>query len=348
MARAAPGRVDPGRPDETVLAARHATLRFAVAVSLAFVVCEAMTWRPTFLAPLLAGVLLVNLPGRPPFKVGAMLVVAMALAALFSWLLSTLLQHAPVVLFGAISVCLFVLFLTMLTGGPALPAILGLVCLSTVPIVAMAYPTEAGRLPLALVRGIALAMLAIWLVYAVWPRSLPRRAAPPPAAPPAPIATALAATAVVVPMMLVFLLFAPTQAMAVLIGTVLLVANFDLQRSQQDAVRRVLANAAGGVTGQGAYWVLLMGPSLLTLGLILFALGIVIGARFARGDPNAAALTVGCNAMLIILSSAIAAGPGDPGQWMTRVMQFALAGLFAVGAMQLVWHRTKPAARQPG
>jgi hypothetical protein len=49
-----------------------------------------------------------------------------------------------------------------------------------------------------------------------------------------------------------------------------------------------------------------------------------------------------CNAMLIIFGSAIASGPGSLSVWLARLFQFALAGAFAVGMMNLLWHRAAP------
>ena len=46
-------------------------LRFAAGTTGAFIVCEGMGWYPSFLAPLLAGVLLANLPTALPIKAGA-------------------------------------------------------------------------------------------------------------------------------------------------------------------------------------------------------------------------------------------------------------------------------------
>ena len=57
------------RPRREYAEARlHATLRFAIGVTAAFVLCEFMEWTPTFLAPVLTAVLLANLPMRPPLK----------------------------------------------------------------------------------------------------------------------------------------------------------------------------------------------------------------------------------------------------------------------------------------
>ena len=48
----------------------HTILRFAGGTTGAFVVSEAMGWYPTFLGPLLAGVLLANLPNSALAAIG--------------------------------------------------------------------------------------------------------------------------------------------------------------------------------------------------------------------------------------------------------------------------------------
>ena len=53
----------------------HAVLRFAVGTAVAFVLCEAMGWLPTFLAPLLAATLLGNLPIALSPKAGIALIM---------------------------------------------------------------------------------------------------------------------------------------------------------------------------------------------------------------------------------------------------------------------------------
>jgi hypothetical protein len=326
----------------------HVSLRFAVGIALSFVVCEAMSWKPAYLTPILTGALLANLPGRPPLKLGLIVILSMTVSAAFAWLLSTLLLDMQWVLFGAISLCLFVTFLAMLTAGPAaaFPATLMLMCLSTIPVVAMAYPSQAAQLPKALVRSMILAMITIWLVYAIWPRSAPPQPTAPPPPTTAPVATALLATGIVIPLMLGFLLLAPADALVVLVNTVLMVANFDPRLSLREALRRVAGNAIGGVFGLLAYWIFLIHPSLITLGLIMFILSFLIGMRIAEGRQSIPPLVFGMVGMLIIFGSLILSGPGNPGIWITRVTYIILAGAFAVGAMNLVWHWLEPIAER--
>ncbi|HSD17953.1 MAG TPA: DUF2955 domain-containing protein [Thermomonas sp.] len=333
---AQPGHVSPG---EHVDARLHATLRFATAVTLAFVTCEVMQWAPTFLAPALTVVLLGNLPMRPTPKLALVLFVSMAAAALYAFVVVSLLRGTPVVLFGLIALSLFLAFLAMLSGRPSLPFILLLICLATVPVVAMVAPAYASALPIAMVRGIAVALAMIGLVYLPWPR-VPRPA-PKPAAgahEATPLQRALLSTAVVLPVMLVYLLFGLSDVLPVLVTTVMLVINFDLQSGRSQALGMILANFIGGLLGFAMHATLLTTPNLAFLTLLLFVVLLGFARRIVAGGPSAGVAVIACNAMLIIFSSAIASGPGSLALWLARVFQFALAGAFAVGMMHLLWH----------
>jgi hypothetical protein len=241
----------------------QATLRFAVGVCAAFVLCEFLQWWPSFLAPVLCAVLLANLPMRPPLKMTLGLIITMAVAALFAFALASLLRGMPVVLFGMVALSMFLCFHAMASGRPRLPALLMLICLATIPVVVMIAPVQAGILPTALIRGIALALAMIWIVHLAWPQ-MPAPA-PAPAVPPraaTPLAMALLATAVVVPLMLVYLLFGLADALPVIVTTVMLVVNFDMQRSRVHAWVMILGNFAGGLLGLLMHAVLLTTPSL--------------------------------------------------------------------------------------
>ena len=327
----------------------HATLRFAVGITAAFVACEYLQWAPSFLGPVLVGVLLANLPMRPTLKMGVILVLAMTAAAVFAFAMASLLRGTPVVLFGLIGLCMYTAFHALVSGRQPLPFILLLICLTTIPVVVMVAPAQAGALPTALVRSIALALVTIWIVYLPWSRTPPPRPAPPAAQSVAtPEARALLSTAVVMPVMLVYLLFGLADVLPVLIGTMILVINFDLESGRKQAWARILANFAGGLIAMLLHAVLLTTPSLPFLALLLLPVLLAFGRRIAAGGPAASVAVIACNAMLIILSSAIASGPGSLSLWLTRLFQFSLAGAFAVGMMHLVWHRMFPRHPAPG
>lgn len=323
----------------------HGILRFAVGVTVAYVVCEWLAWTPTFLAPVFVAALLANLPMRPPLKMSIALALIMAASAWSAFALASLLRGSPIVLLGAIALVMFLAFHTMAQGRAKFPALLLLISLGSVPVLVMISPGQASILPMAMTRGMALALIIIGIVHLVWPRIAP------PVAPAqgtaddsAPVAKALVSTAIVLPLMLVYLLFGLANALPVMIATVMLVANFDVQRSQAHALGMILGNAAGGVLSLLVYWLLTTTPVLPFLGLLLFVVLLGFGQRIVAGGAVAPVAVIACNAMLIILGTTIASGPGSLTIWLTRLSQFVIAGAFAVGMMSLLWHRAAPSA----
>ena len=328
-------------------AQRHFLLRFAVGLTAAFVLCEWMAWTPTFLGAVLTAVFLTNLPGRPPLKLAVTLTLVMALAAGFTFLLSVFLRGTPFVLFGLIALCIHQAFGLMVREKAKLPMLFLLLCLTTVPVIAMVAPDYAGILPWALVRGTAVALAVTIAVHALWPAVAPPAAKPPAALAADPGRLALLSTAVLVPLMLVYLLFGWADALPVLVTTMMIVISFDLQRGRMAALAMVIANFAGGLVGFAMHTVLLTTPTLPFLALMLLVVLAGFGTKIAAGGPMGAIAGIACNAMLIVFSSAIASGPGSLSVWLVRLFQFALAGAFAVGMMSLLWHRVVPPTSSP-
>ena len=337
--------------DELIDARRQATLRFATGVTAAFVLCEALQWIPSFLGSLFTVVLLANLPTRPSLKVSLVLVVTIALAAGFAFALASLLRGTPTILFGLLALTMFMAFHAIASGRPSLPFVLLLVCVTTIPVIVLIAPAQAGAFPKTMVRAMAVAVLVIGTVYVLWPRAPATAAAPQaPMLPAPPLALALASTAVVMPLMLVYLLFGLADAFPVIITTVLLVITFDEQRGRQQATTRILGTLVGGVLGLILHTMLLVAPNLLVLAALLFVVLLGFGHRISAGGPAGSAAVITCNAMLVVLSLAIISGPSSLSVWLTRLFQFALAGAFAVGMMSLVWARSRvqPASRPAG
>jgi hypothetical protein len=328
------------------LARRDTILRFAFGVSVAFVLCEALNWRPTGLAPVLTGVLLANIPVRPPLKLCLVIVGSMVVSSLSVWFVSVLLRDTPEALWVAIGILFFATFLAMLRGAPGLPCMLMLICLAATPVVAIASPQNVGLLPEMLIKSIVIAVLVTLSMHALLPRTLPPARPPPPAKIAEPVAIALAATSVIMPIMLVFLLYSPTQALPVMIATVMLTSHFDPTHSRRDAWVRVVANAGGGSLGAVAHWVLVAAPSLYTLSLLAFLLAFAFGVLMVKRTWSVSTLVLANNGCFVIFSSAIAAGPSSGGVALERVIYFSLAGLFATVAMYLAWSWfDRPAAR---
>lgn len=327
---------------DTGAAARLQTiLRFAAGTTGAFIVSEAMGWYPTFLAPLLAGVLLANLPTSPPFKIGAVLVLVQAAGAYSAYMLTALLHGAPIVLFGGIALILLLCFANLAHGRGFLPILLILISYASVPIVTMMAPQQAGSLAFAFARGMLIAVITVWLAHGLWPRTSPPTA---PSGQPAldfPVATALTGVAIVLPLMLVYLLYGITDALPVLITTVVLVINFDPQRSAMQGMAMMVGNFIGGMVAIISYALLQAAPTLAGLALITFLVALIFAVRIERGGPGGAVGLITFNQAIVLFSLSLVPGGSSSGLWLTRLVQFGIACLFAVGMMNLLWPRLR-------
>lgn len=321
----------------------HALLRFSVGVTAAFVLAEMMGWAPTFLVPLLTAVLLGNLPFSPPFKVGVMLAGIMTLSALVAFALSSLLLGAPTVLFGCLAVIIFCALYTMAKGQAALPMTLLLLCMSAIPIVTLVVPAYADILPIAMARGMAVAVLIVWTVFAIWPQTGPPAARPPSAAGASPLRLALTGTAIIMPLLLAYLTLGLTDALPVLITTVLLVATFDVSQGAAQGAVMVLGNVVGGFVGLIAFMLLGVTPALPVLALITFLIAVIAGEFVTREGAVAGLALLSFNQAMVIFSIALANPDASSGIWFTRLFQFCLAWLFAIGMMWLMMPKRRPA-----
>jgi len=331
-------------PIDPVEAARiQFVLRFSFGTTAAFAVCEAMAWQPSALAAVLAGVLLGSLPKAPPFKVGFALTLIMWLWAWLAFLLTAYLYQAPLILFGMLGLILFIALATLAQGKAQLPMTLLLVCIAAIPVVTMVLPTQGHRLAQVFARAMGLAVIFTWVAHAIWPRPFAALPSGDQGGLEDPVRLALAGTAVVLPVMLVYLMFGLTDAMPVLITTVLLVAKMDQERGAAAGVIKLIANFLGGIIAIVGYYALQLAPSLGTFTLITFVITFAFGTVISKGGPKGGAALLGFNATMVIFGLAILKGPENAGVWGARLVQFMIAILFAIGMMTLLLPRKTPA-----
>ena len=331
----------PARSDLAALAERHFLYRFSFGTTAAFIVCELMGWQPSVLAPVLTGVLVANLPVSPPFKVGTVLVIVMALSAWSAFLLTAWLSQAPQLLFFMIGLVMFLAFAGLAQAKGQLPLTLLLICFTVVPVVTLTMSEYAGLFPGMLVRSMLLAVIFTWVVFAIWPIPSPKK--PDPGSPPleSPILAAALGAAIVLPVMLVYLLFGLTDAIPVVLTTVLLVAKMEEERGAASGVAKLLGNFLGGFIAVAAYYVLQIAPSLASLALITFIIGAGFGSVIVKGGSRGGAALVGYNATMVIFGLALLKGPSNSGTWGARVVQFSIACTFAIGMMILLMPLTR-------
>ena len=320
-------------------------LRFAFGTTASFAICEWMGWQPSALAPVLTGVLLANLPASPPPKVGIVLVVLMAVSAWLAFFLTTWLSQTPHILFPAIGFIMFLAFVGLARGKGQLPLTLLLICMAVVPVVTLTISQYSGILPGMLVRGMALAVIFTWIAFVIWPLPPPKEPDPPPPPSESPVAAALIGTAIVLPLMLIYLLFGLTDAIPVLLTTVLLVAKMEEERGAASGWAKLIGNFLGGFVAIAAFYLLRIAPSLATLALITFLIGVGFARQIAKGGVRGGNALLAYNATMVIFGLALLKGPANSGTWGARVVQFAIACTFAVAMMRLLLPLAKPKAR---
>ena len=333
--------------DPAEAASFHFILRFAFGTTAAFVTCEFMEWQPSIMAPVLAGVLLANLPVSPPFKIGFVLILVMGMCAWFAFFLTTWFHQTPYLVFGIVGFIMFLAFFGLAQAKGQLPLTLLLMCFAVVPVVTLTQSEFAGILPGLLTRSMMLAVIFTWIAFAIWPRPSPKPADPP--APPLgnPAAAAAIGTAIVLPIMLIYLMFGLTDAIPVLLTTVLLVAKMEEERSAATGVAKLLGNFLGGFIAVAAYYLLQIAPTLAALALITFVIGAGFGSVIVKGGARGGSALLAYNASMVIFGLALLKGASNSGTWGARVVQFGIACTFAVGMMGLLMPRLSRRARSP-
>jgi len=344
MASALPSRWATSNPADA--ARLHFVLRFSVATTASFVTCEWMGWQPSALAPVLTGVLLANLPASPPLKVGLALVMIMAASAWFSFFLTTLLHQTPSLLFGVIGLVMFLALAGLAHAKAQLPLTFLLMCISVVPVVTLTISEYAGIFSGLLVRATALAVIFTWIAFAVWPLPSPKSPDPPSSPLESPVAAAAIGTAIVLPLMLVYMLFGLTDAIPVLLTTVLLVAKMEEERGAASGWAKLIGNFLGGFVAVAAFYLLWIAPSLATLALITFLIGAGFAQQIVKGGVRGGNALLAYNATMVIFGLALLKGSSNSGTWGARVVQFAIASIFAVGMMRLLWPKLKARSEQ--
>ena len=314
-------------------------LRFAFGVTLAFVVAELMEWKPPFLSAVLTCVVLANIPVRPPIKVALGFSLVIGASAFFGLFLSMALRGAPHILFGLSTLIVFLALHALAKGTPKLAPLFIIICTTAIPVVGMQSLAAAQHFAVAFASGACFAIFMAWVSWLFFPKAQPPRA--PPKASPFPPAIAfrfaLLGTAILAPLMLAYLMMGLYTALPVMIGTVMIVTTLDFHLGRKQAVLRVVANFAGGVSSVIVLVLLAIHPTLATFTLCVLASALLFGLRISHGDPMAQLLLVACNGYLIVFGTALHSDSGTFDVWVTRVGYFFLAGLFTIGMMALIW-----------
>jgi len=322
-------------------------LRLALGTGLAIWFSQAIAWPLSFIAPVIATVLLGQPAPGLPLKQGVVLTILAAVALYASLMLLPFIEHfrlAGVLLLG---LALFLTFYFTAKGGQQIIGVLFTMGIAVATGVGTVSIDAVLMVVNGAIAGIAAGLVFVWIAYWLLPDSRatgPTNAPQPPAAGDIDLAdarhSAFRALVVVFPVALLFLL---SSASTALIPVMIKVAAMGQQATHDNtrrAARSLLASTFwGGVAAVIGWQVLSVHPSLMQYALLVGLAGLVFGRRIFRGtglDPEAETWSYAYLTMIVILAPAVLDGAmGDAAgvKFVDRLFMFVLATLYAVAAV---------------
>ena len=317
-------------------------VRLAVGTALALWLSQAVGWSLSFMAPILALIILGVPVSRPPLKFFLGIVAALVLCVYGSFLFLPLLLHQRLAGLILVALALFHTFYFTARGKSALVGTFLTIGIT----VTVALGSVSVDLLLVVAEGLAIGAVVdagiAWLMHQLLPDPLLERppAKPPAAVPGQPARRAFRSLLIVLPVTIWFLL---SSASASNVGVMIKVATMGQEASGAAAggaaKSLIVSTLAGGLAAVGAWELLAVWPSLTMYTLLVgiasfwFAGRIFAGAGLAKdGDTWSYALLT----MLVILAPAALdaeLGSAADKSFYDRLLMFLGASLYGVGAV---------------
>ena len=323
-------------------------LRLALGTGLCLLFSQAVAWPLSFIAPVLALVIL-GLPLPPPgLKKSIVFVLAMVAPMLVGgWILLPFLEHMRAAGILLVALGLFYTFYFTARGGQ--PVIGTFMTIGLTVIVTVG--SISSEIMMMLVQGLAVcaavALVFVHIAHALLPDP-PRPAAPPrPSKPPSPNPVsagrcALRSLAIVLPVALVFLFMSGSPAYTVVMIKVATMGQQATADQSQAMGRSLLESTLWGGLGAVIGWNLLsVWPSLLFYTLLITLAALFFGRWIFRGQalhPKAQMGSYAFLTMVVILAPAVLDGAGSSGAgsaFWSRLGLFVLIAVYGTVAVRV-------------
>lgn len=330
---------DPADPD---LAAKRMALRLALGPVLGFALAELTDSAIYFFPPLMAVQFLAAMRHPPSLAQGAVLIALTVLLNGFALAVAGAFAGRPVIYTLLLGLLLLFGFL-LDTAGKTMPATLLLTLSTTLPLMSAQSVDAAAALASAFVEAVVMAILIAWAMFGLFPAPVSPTAARPPVRPPSP-GTAFANTLAVLPVLVLFM--ASGQMSFVILLVIIAIVRLREQGSaSRSALGLLFGNLLGGLVASIAFGFVTVQPGLPFFLLLVALVGLVFGARIATAAVRAPLYTVAFVTFLILLGIGVSPLPTETGEaFASRLVDVALAGLYAVGASILIVRWRRPVA----
>jgi len=327
------------------------TFRFGAVAALSLALAYGFATPLPFMAPLLA-LILTATPG-PPMGPRALLglLVLVAITLGVGLVLAPMLRYYPITAVLLVAVGLFASTYLAVGLGKGLPSTLLTIGLTMIPAAGLMAHAVALSVIEALLIGLAVAIVAQWLVYPFFPEdAVAARPAKPPKDPRAATWLALRTTAIVLPPVL--LAFSnPSAYMMIIMKAVLLGQQGNAVDARYAGFELVGSTLLSGALGAAFWFALKLWPSLWMFALWMLLLGILVGSRIYGVRRTALRPSFWLNAvttMLILVGPAVEdSNGGDVSEaFLQRFVLFVAVTVYAWGAiLALEWWRARRSER---
>lgn len=324
----------PSDPADQALAARRMALRLACGAVLGFILAELTGSAIYFFPPLMAVQFLAAMRHPPSLAQGGVLIALTVLLNGFALAVAGAFAGRPVVYTLLLGLLLLFGFL-LDTAGKTMPATLLLTLSTTLPLMSAQSVDAAVTLASAFVEAFIIAILITWTMFALFPAPVSQASALPSFRTPSP-RTAIANTLAVLPVLVLFM--ASGQITFVVLLVIIAIIRLREQgRASRSALGLLFGNVLGGLVASVAFGFVTVQPTLAFFLLTVALVGLLIGARIATAAALAPVYTVAFVTFLILLGIGVSPLPTETGEaFISRLVDVALAGFYAVGASSLI------------
>ena len=310
--------------------------RIAFTASVGFTLGHVLGWDFPFV-PALFAVQLLTVSKSLNLRQALGFVVLMVAGCVLSVLIAQIFLDTPLVLILVITLLIFHAFL-MLAKGQAVPvANVLLITVSVVPLVAVTSIELAYGLVFTLIAGSILAVLLVFLSYAVFPAcKQANEVADPTAEERFPVGAALANTAALMSLVILFI-SSESAVSVIIIMTAITILRQPPIAGHGAAYGFVMGNIAGGLAATAACLLVVLLPSPAFLLLVVLLFGLLFGAKISEGGDLAPLYIVGLVTFLIVLGFGLAPLPGDSGTFfISRVFNVVIAAIYTIGVASVL------------
>jgi hypothetical protein len=329
--------------------ARRAILRLALGVTGSFVVAEGLDWDFTFLGPMLCVQLLAKSTMPPTLgdAIGQLVAIALAMGA--SLLVTAAMISSPWSLVLAFLLVLYLSFYGQARGISDFAVLMLQFGAVTIPVLAVLSMPIAGDFATTLLKAMAVALVAVWIVHACFPdpgpgvrsaraREFDRTEGK------AAAAFAFRNTLILAPMLAWYLLDSSQIALVLLITILMVIRQHERGAARYVAFGILLGNIVGGIAAALVYNVIQLQPSIVFFAMIVFASSLVFAARIMRGGPIAPVYATALATFILLLGLGFSPLPtGSEEAFISRLVNVLIATAYAVGGLLIFDSRQAPA-----